>query len=118
MAQAVDIRARGRLQDRLHPETLVPGLAAGVFMGCTEVMFALSFGSLIFSGELAPYLPQGIGMALITATVILISTSLASAVPGVIGSTASRSAAGAFFTADTGTRPRSPPRGAGSGSSE
>ena len=56
-------------------------------MGITEVMVALSLGSLIFSGELAPYLPYGIGMALVTAAVMMIGTSLTSRVPGVIGST-------------------------------
>jgi len=75
------------LQDEFQSARLLPGLTSGVLMGISEVMFALSLGSLIFSGELAPYLPYGIGIALFTAAVMMIATSLTSAVPGVIGST-------------------------------
>jgi SulP family sulfate permease len=75
------------LQDEFGSERLLPGLTSGVLMGVTEVMVALSLGSLIFSGELAPYLPYGIGMALATAAVMMIGTALTSRVPGVIGST-------------------------------
>jgi len=75
------------LQNELKSERLLPGLTSGVLMGFTEVIFALSLGSLIFSGELAPYLPYGIGIALVTAALMVIGTSLTSSVPGVIGST-------------------------------
>jgi SulP family sulfate permease len=75
------------LRDEIKPERLLPGLTTGVLFGFTEVIFALSLGSLVFSGELARYLPYGIGIALVTAAVMLIVTSLASPVPGVIGST-------------------------------
>jgi len=73
-------------QDDFGPDRLLPGLIAGLLMGVTEVFAALSLGSLVFSGALAPYLPYGIGMALFTAAVMLIATSLASRVPGVMGS--------------------------------
>jgi SulP family sulfate permease len=55
-------------------------------MGVTEVMFALSLGSLVFSGDLAPYLPYGIGSALFTSATMMICISLVSSVPGVISS--------------------------------
>lgn len=54
-------------------------------MGVTEVIFALSVGSLIFSGDLAPYLRYGIGLALVTSTIMLVGISLGSSVPGVTG---------------------------------
>jgi SulP family sulfate permease len=54
-------------------------------MGIKEIIFALSVGSLIFSGELAPYLPYGIGIALVTQAIVLIGISLSSSVPGVVG---------------------------------
>jgi SulP family sulfate permease len=73
-------------QDEFQSQRLLPGLTSGLLMGVTEVMFALSLGSLIFSGDLAPYLPYGIGMVLVTAAVMMIGTSLTSRVPGVIGS--------------------------------
>jgi SulP family sulfate permease len=75
------------LQDEFRSERLLPGLTSGALMGITEVIIALSLGSLIFSGELATYLPYGIGMALVTAALMMIGTSLTSQVPGVIGST-------------------------------
>jgi SulP family sulfate permease len=74
-----------RLQDEFRPAKLLPGLTAGVLMGVTEVIFALSVGSLIFSGPLAPYLSHGIGIALITSTIMLIGISLGSSLPGVTG---------------------------------
>jgi SulP family sulfate permease len=75
------------LQDEFQSERLLPALTSGLLMGITEAMFALSMGSLIFAGELATYLPYGLGIALVTAAAILIGTSLTSRVPGVIGST-------------------------------
>jgi SulP family sulfate permease len=72
-------------RDLFLPRKLVPCLTTGVLMGVTEAIFALSVGSLIFSGDLAPYLPYGIGMALVTSTIMLIGISLGSSVPGVTG---------------------------------
>jgi SulP family sulfate permease len=80
------------LQDEFQSEHLLPSLTSGVLIGITEVMFALSLGNLIFSGELAAYLPYGIGLALVTAAAIMIGTSLTSLVPGVIGTTQDSSA--------------------------
>jgi len=74
------------LKAELQPERLWPGLTSGVLMGITEVMFALSLGSLIFSGDMARYLPYGIGAALFTSAAMMICISLLSSVPGVISS--------------------------------
>jgi len=71
--------------DRISRSAL-PLLIAVVLIGINEVVFAISIGSLIFSGELAPYLAQGIGMALVTAIVTMISISLVSSIPSAIGS--------------------------------
>jgi len=75
------------LQDEFQSARLLPGLTSGALIGITEVIFSLSLGSLIFSGELASFLPYGIGIALATATIMLVVTALASSVPGVMGST-------------------------------
>lgn len=61
-------------------------MTSGVLIGITEVIFALSVGSLIFSGELAPFLSYGIGIALVTATIMLLGISCSSSTPGVTGS--------------------------------
>jgi SulP family sulfate permease len=75
------------LQNELKPKMLLPGLTSGIVFGITEVIFAISLGSLVFSGALVSYLTYGIGMALVTAATMMIGTSLFSRVPGVIGST-------------------------------
>ena len=72
MTQTIDQPFFRGLQNELRFERLLPGLTLGVLVGLTEVIFALSVGSLIFSGELAPYLSYGIGIALVTATIMLI----------------------------------------------
>ncbi len=77
----------GWVKAGIQPSTLMPGLTSGALLGITEGIFALSLGSLIFSGKLSPYLAYGLGMALATSTITLIATSLTSRVPGVIGST-------------------------------
>ena len=65
---------------------ILPLLTAGILVGINEVIFAISVSSLIFSGKLAPNLAQGIGIALVTAMVTMISIALLSSIPGVIGS--------------------------------
>ena len=65
---------------------LFPNLTAGILVGIEEIIFAISIGTLVFSGELLPYLPQGIGIALLTAAVLMISISLLSSIRSVIGS--------------------------------
>jgi SulP family sulfate permease len=87
MAQRTSRGFLQRVQDEFQGERLLPGLTSGLLMGITEAIFALSLGSLIFSGELAPYVSYGIGMALVTAAIVMIATSLSSSVPGVIGTT-------------------------------
>ena len=87
MAQRTSRGFLQRVQDEFRSQSLLPDLTSGVLMGITEIIFALSLGSLIFSGELTVYLPYGIGMALVSAAVIMIGTSLTSRVPGVIGTT-------------------------------
>jgi len=67
-------------------QRLFPNLTAGILVGIEEIIFAISIGTLVFSGELLPYLPQGIGIALITAAILMISISLLSSIKSVIGS--------------------------------
>jgi SulP family sulfate permease len=74
------------LNGRNKAQELFSSLMAGLLIGLTEILAALSFGSLIFSGELAPYLPYGLGMALAGAAALMIGTSLISRMSGVIPS--------------------------------
>ena len=75
------------LREEFHSDRFLPALTSGALIGITEVIFSLSLGSLIFSGELASFLPYGIGIALATAAIMLTVTALTSSVPGVMGST-------------------------------
>ena len=74
------------LGDSLNLGRLLPNTMAGLLVGIGEIIFAISIGSLIFSGELLPVLPYGIGIALVTAGVTMISIALLSSIKGVIGS--------------------------------
>jgi hypothetical protein len=56
MTQAIGGKIRPRLKGEFHLERFLPGLISGVLIGITEVIFALSVGSMIFSDKLSPYL--------------------------------------------------------------
>jgi len=86
MNQTMDRGILHRLRREMQTERLLPSLTSGVLMGINEIIFALSVGSLIFSGELTPHLSYGIGLALVTATVMLFVVSLGSSVAGLTGS--------------------------------
>jgi SulP family sulfate permease len=85
VTQTTGPRSPRWLWDEFQSERLLPSLTAGVLMGIIEVIYALSLGSLIFSGELSAYLSYGIGIALITSAIMLIGISLGASVPGVTG---------------------------------
>jgi SulP family sulfate permease len=87
MAQTNGRGFLGWAKEGIQPKNLMPGMTSGALLGITEAIFALSLGSLIFSGQLSPFLAFGLGMALATSTITMIAISLTSRVPGVIGST-------------------------------
>ena len=87
MTQAMGGQVFQKLRDEFRLERFLPGLIAGVLIGISDIIFAISMGSLIFSGELTRYLSYGIGIALVTSSVVMIVTSLTSSVSGVICST-------------------------------
>jgi SulP family sulfate permease len=66
--------------------TWLSDLIAGLVIGFSEVILALSLASLIFTGALQSALPRGIGVMLITATVHMLFTSVFSSHPMIIGS--------------------------------
>ena len=87
MAQGAVRNIGAWFREEFASERLLPGLIAGLLLGITEVFLSLSLGSLIFSGDLASYLPYGVGIALVTATSMLVTVALTSRVPGAMGST-------------------------------
>lgn len=82
---AADSSTAGRLRAELRPDRLIPALLAGVLIGAMEIALAASFASLIFSGDLSPYLSRGIGMALFSGMVGLAVVALLSSSPSIIG---------------------------------
>jgi SulP family sulfate permease len=63
---------------------LVPSLTAGVVTGILEVTDVTAFAVLIFSGDLAAYIPRGIGLMLMGSVVVVILTALFCSLPGVV----------------------------------
>ncbi|HUU29010.1 MAG TPA: SulP family inorganic anion transporter [archaeon] len=69
-----------------HLSRLLPSLLAGTVAGVIAVSSVLSFALLIFSGELAPLVPAGVGMVLFSGLVVSGIVALASSAPGIIAS--------------------------------
>jgi sulfate permease, SulP family len=78
-------RSPGQIRGELRPDRLIPALLAGILIGALEIALSVSFGSLIFSGDLSPYLSRGIGMGLFSGTVGLIVVTLLASHPAIIG---------------------------------
>lgn len=72
------------LRTEFRPRRIFPNFTAGLLIGFTEILFAVSLGSLIFSGELTPYLPQGISIAIASLAITTVVISLTSSVPGIV----------------------------------
>jgi SulP family sulfate permease len=85
MTRAVLSGQAARIRAEFQSGNWIPGLTSGTLIGIKEAIFALSVGSLIFSGDLAPYLAYGLGIALVTQIIVLVAISLGSSVPGVMG---------------------------------
>jgi sulfate permease, SulP family len=62
-------------------EYLLPNLVAGLTTGLVTLVYTVSFAALIFSGKLSVYFPQGVGCALIGATVTAIVVAWRSPFP-------------------------------------
>ena len=60
------------------------GLLAGLVVGVTVVIVAISFAVLIFSGDLAPIAPRGISLGLFTAVIMAGLIALTSSFRGMV----------------------------------
>jgi SulP family sulfate permease len=67
-----------------HPAQLWPILTAAAISGLVITTYQVSFGSLIFSGGLAPYLASGIGFCLMGVVIIASVEALLSGTPGLV----------------------------------
>ncbi len=68
----------------LRPASIVSVLAAGSVSGLICVFVVISFAALVFSGDLTPYRPAGMSMALAGAVAIGLVMTLTSSYPGTV----------------------------------
>lgn len=67
-----------------QPRVLLPAITAGTVSSIVLIVVAISFGAMIFSGELAPYAPRAIGFILLGVVVISGVTALTSTFPSMV----------------------------------
>jgi SulP family sulfate permease len=72
------------LSEDFKSARLVPGITSGLVVGVVEVILAISFGALIYSGKLSGFVANGIGFALIGAIVTGIIVALMTSLPGTV----------------------------------
>jgi SulP family sulfate permease len=68
----------------LRPTRLLPILTVVLISGLVVTTYQISFGSLIFSGELSPHLSSGIGFCLMGVVLIGLMEALLSGSPGMV----------------------------------
>ena len=73
------------MRREFEPSHLIPGLTAGVIVGLVQVVKAISYAALIFTGDLAGFVANGIGLALLATAIIGILIALFTSLPGTIG---------------------------------
>ncbi|MEM8638673.1 MAG: SulP family inorganic anion transporter [Cyanobacteria bacterium P01_G01_bin.54] len=67
-----------------QPRFLIANCSAGLVAGLVTLTYSISYAALIFSGDLAPYLPLGVSMSLIGAVILGAGVACMSSLPFVI----------------------------------
>ena len=75
---------RSELKLTLNPATLLASVIAGLVSGVLAVTFMFSYSAVIFTGELASYVPRATGQMLFGAVVIALVIGLFSQFRGVV----------------------------------
>ena len=78
-------RALARMAESGHPRNLLPVLTTGLVAGLVEIVSAVSFGALIFSGPLSAFVGHGIGLALLATMINITFIALLTSLPGTVG---------------------------------
>ncbi len=73
-----------RFLEEFELSRFIPNLMAGFVVGIIVVIVSISLATLIFSGELAQYLPAGIGLVLYSGIIVTGLISLTSSYSGMI----------------------------------
>jgi sulfate permease, SulP family len=79
--------------DATHPATsagalkaLLRDLTAGLLVGLLVITATVAYGALIFSGELSPFIPNGVGLALASSAIACLVVALLTSRPGMTAS--------------------------------
>ena len=72
------------LKGMLDPGTLVPGIVAGIVAGVLSITFMFSYSAVIFTEELAVFIPRATGQMLFGAVVIGLLVALFGQLPGTV----------------------------------
>ncbi len=73
-----------QLRANFQPSALLSSVPAGLITGVIGAIRAISYASLIFSGSLEAFLPNGLGVALYSTCIICGLVALTSTLPGII----------------------------------
>ena len=76
---------KAQLANEFRPDRLIPALIAGLIVGMIEVVFAVSFSTLVLPGEAAPLIARATGLALLGAALSGIVIALFASLRGTIG---------------------------------
>ena len=68
----------------LRPQTLLPSITAGLIAGVIDIIIEVSFGAVIFGGDLSAFIAHGIGFMLFGACVLSLVTGLFSSHKGLV----------------------------------
>jgi len=83
----------GTMSERLRTGRAFAVLTAGAVIGLVEVVLAVSFAALVYGGYLAQFLPNGIGLYLVAASLTLAILAWRAGSRGVVGSVQDAAAA-------------------------
>ena len=85
LSQSPQESRKARLASELRPNRLLPALVTGAIVGVIEVIFAVSFSTLVFPGEASPLITRAIGLALLGSMLSGIVIALFTSLRGVVG---------------------------------
>jgi SulP family sulfate permease len=73
-----------KLREEFEPSRLIPSVTAGLIVSIIVVIVSVSLATLIFSGDMEQYLPQGIGLMLFSGVLITAIIAIWSSYPGMV----------------------------------
>jgi sulfate permease, SulP family len=74
-----------RIADAGRPSRLLAVVTTGLVAGLLEIVVAVSFGALLYSGELSAFVGHGIGLALLATLINISCIALFASLPGTMG---------------------------------